>query len=161
MMTKIKRLTVSMMVVGALLSGALYASPSDNDAKPTKAFAEKRDAKHQQFYKELNLTEEQKKLLEDNKNKHREQMKALFSGMREKTALMRQELQKDELNMEKLNQIQNELKALQTQMLDHRLQGILEVRKILTPQQFKKFLTKTEDHKGHAQHKREGSKDGF
>jgi len=27
-------------------------------------------------------------------------------------------------------------------MLDHKLEGILEVRKILTPEQFRKFMTK-------------------
>lgn len=154
MKTNITRLAASMIVAAGLLSGVVYASASDNDSKEKKAFAEKRDGKRQQFYKDLNLTQEQKKALEENKNKNREQMKTLFAGMKEKKALIREELQKDELNMEKINQVQNELKALQTQMIDHRLEGILEVRKILTPEQFKKFLTKMEDQKGRDKHKK-------
>ena len=48
------------------------------------------------------------------------------------------------LNIGKITQINNELKILSAQMLDRKLEGILEVRKILTPEQFKKFMTKTE-----------------
>ena len=69
---------------------------------------------------------------------------------------MRQELQNPTLNMDKINQIQSELKASQAQMLDARLQGILEIRKILTPEQFTKFSAKMEEHKGRGDHKWEG-----
>lgn len=143
-----------MIVTAALLSGVGYAFPPEDGSALSKVSAEKKDAKRQKFYKELNLTDEQKKLLKENKNKNREQMKILFEGIKEKKALIREEVQKDELNMEKINQLQNELKALQTQMIDHRLEGILEVRKILTPEQFKKFLTKMEDRKGRDKHKK-------
>ena len=34
-------------------------------------------------------------------------------------------------------------------MLDNRLNSILEVRKILTPEQFKKFIGKMQEHKEH------------
>ena len=145
-MIKTKRTIVSMLAAVALLSSAAYASPDKNSG-------ERKEARHEHFYKELNLTDEQKKALEENKNKNREQMKALFEGMREKRTLIRQELQKDQLDMGKINQTQNELKALQSQMLDNRLAGILEVRKILTPEQFKKFSE-------HSQHKKwEGEKE--
>ena len=155
MMIKTRRTIISMLAAVALLSSVAYASP-DKDS------GEKKGAKHEHFYKELNLTDDQKKALEENKNKNREQMKALFEGMREKRTLIRQELQKDQLDMEKINQTQNELKALQSQMLDNRLTGILEVRKILTPEQFKKFSTKMgdrwedrkEERKEHSQHKK-------
>ena len=63
--------------------------------------------------------------------------------------MIRQELQKDQLNMDSINQINSELKNLQAQILDRRLEGILEVRKVLTPEQFKKFTDRTEERKVH------------
>ena len=88
------------------------------------------------------MTEAQKKLLDENKNKHREEMKALFNQRKEKETAIRNELQKEGLNTGKITQLNDDLKVLDAQMLDHRLEGILEVRKILTPEQFKKFMTK-------------------
>jgi len=39
--------------------------------------------------------------------------------------------------MEKINKIHSELKGLYSQKADHRLKGILEVRKMLTPEQLR------------------------
>ena len=38
--------------------------------------------------------------------------------------------------------------TLSAQMLDHKLDGILEVRKILTPEQFRKFMAKMDERQG-------------
>ncbi len=142
-MKKINMLLV--VCVLALCSPAIYAYPNDTGHARGKEFKEKVEAKRQELYKDLNLTDQQKRALEENKNKRREQTKALFNEMKEKRQLLSQELQKDELNMEKINQANNELKNLQAQMLDNRLASILEVRKILTPEQFKKFIGKMEE----------------
>lgn len=104
---------------------------------------------------DLNLTDTQKKALEENKKARREAMKTLFNDMKEKRAAMREELQRDELNIGKITQINNELKILSAQMLDHRLEGILEVRKILTPEQFRKFMAKTEGRQERFKEKRD------
>lgn len=151
----------TILAVVALVSLAMYACPFYAGFKPGKIFMEKMDAKQQQLYRDLNLTKEQKKLLEENKNKNREQMKELFHNMRIGMILMRQELQKDQLDMGKINQINNELKQLQAQMLDYRLQSILEVRKILTPEQFKKFEAKMEERTSHFRDKRERPREEF
>ena len=103
----------------------------------------------------LNLSDTQKKLLEENKKVRREEMKSLFSQMKEKKEAIRNELQKAELNIGKITQINNELKILSAQMLDHKLEGILEVRKILTPEQFKKFMAKMGQRQEHFKEKRD------
>ena len=59
-----------------------------------------------------------------------------MSQIKEKREEIRNELQRDELNIGKIAQINNELKILSAQMLDRKLEGILEVRKILTPAMF-------------------------
>jgi Spy/CpxP family protein refolding chaperone len=149
-MTKKKAIfaVLSVIVVVALGALAMYVCPFNAGFKP-HAF------RQQRLYKDLGLTKEQKQSLEENKNKNKEQMKALFQNMREKTALVRQELQKEQLDMVKITQLNNELKQLQAQMLDYKLQSILEVRKILTPEQFRKFSAKMEKRAGHFKDKRE------
>lgn len=161
MITKLKMLMCAVFAAAVLCSGVVYAQGPESGSAPSKEMMEKMNARRDQLYKELNLTDEQKKALEENKNRHREESKALFEQMRAKRDLMREELQKDKLDMGKINQLQNELKQSQSQMSDQRLQGILEVRKILTPDQFKKFMANMEDQKGRWGREGKGMKDGF
>ncbi len=142
---RVKAVVFLIIVMLALSSPVVYAVHNDAACQQEKSVKGKMEAGRQELYKDLNLTDEQKKLLEANKAKHREEMKALAGQMKEKKAEVRQELQKDQLDMAKITQLNNELKALQAQMLDHRLESTLEVRKILTPEQFKKFISKIED----------------
>lgn len=142
-MRKVKVVTLLMVaVLVGLSTSVIYAVSPIPAAGQKEAVTKKLDAKRQQIYNDLGLTVEQRKLLEENKNKHREQTKALFTQLRQKMTLLRQELEKNELNMQEIHQTNNELKQLHAQMLDNRLELILEVRKILTPAQFKKFEDK-------------------
>ena len=50
--------------------------------------------------------------------------------------------------MEKINKLNSELKVVYSDMQDKRLEGILEVRGILSPEQFAKFKGFTEKHSG-------------
>ena len=138
-----------MITAMAFSAPVLYADQAcDNGAQHDKAGAWKHDGKKGVF-KDLNLTEEQKKLLEDNKAKNRSEMKAAFDEMKKKRDEMRQELQKEKLDMGKVTQITNDIKKLESEMSDRRLQSILEVRRILSPEQFKKFMSKMEERKEH------------
>ena len=152
-------LIVAVLVV--LSASVIYAALPIPEVQQKEAVIKKIDAKRQEVYSNLGLTSEQKKLLEENKNKHREQTKALFTQMRQKIASLRQELEKNELNMQVIYQTNNELKKLQAQMLDSRLERILEVRKILTPEQFKKFENKMNERMEYLKNKHERNKEKF
>ncbi len=147
-----KTLTWAVLFAGLLFSGVSYAQPGDHKDDPKGS--EKMEAKHEGFFKELNFNEDQKKALKANKEKHRQDTKAVFEDMHAKMKLMREELQKDHLDMGKVNQIQADLKATQAKMMDQRLEHILEVRKILTPEQFKQFSQKMEEHRGQRREKK-------
>jgi len=161
-MRKVK--VVTLLIVAALVGLSayiIYATSIIPAVQQKEGSIRKIDAKQREIYNDLGLTGEQKKLLEANKNKHREQTKALFTQMRQEMTLLRQELDKSELNMQTIYQINNEVKQLQAQMLDNRLEGILEVRKILTPEQFKKFEDKMNERMGHFKNKHERNRGGF
>jgi Spy/CpxP family protein refolding chaperone len=140
---------------------SLYAAAVAPQCQQEETSAKNWDSKRQQFYSDLGLSDEQKKLLDENRKKQREQNKQIFSQVKEKTALLRQELQEEPLNTEKIYQTNNELKKLQEQISDNRVERILEVRKILTADQFKKFIAKTEKQKEHSRYKRGAQKEGL
>jgi len=158
-----KKTKAVIFLIVAVLIGlsayAIYTVLPISTAQKKESFMRKIDAKQQEIYNHLRLTDEQKKLLEKNKNKYREQTKTLFTRMRQKMDSLRQELEKSELNMQVIGQINNELKQLQSQMLDNRLEHILEVRKILTPGQFKEFEDKMNERLEHFKSERERARE--
>ena len=161
-MRKVKFVTLLIVpVLVGLSASIIYAASPNPAAKQEEAFIKKIDAKRQEIFNDLGLTDGQRKLLEENKNKHREETKVLFTQLRQKMTLLRQELEKSELNMQAIYYINNEVKQLQVQMLDNRLERILKVRKILTPEQFKKFEDKMNERMEHFKNKREINKEEF
>ena len=105
------------------------------------------------IHKQLNLTPEQDKQLKEHREKHRSAMKVLYQQIKAKREQIRAELQKPNFDINEVKRIHNELKSLQAQIDDYRLDGILEVRQILTPEQFAKFISLTERHKASGEEK--------
>ncbi len=138
-------LTVFLLAAPAVYAGEDY-SAEDLSAQAAQ-WKEKRKEKMQKIFNELDLTEEQKAKLKENKAKHRKQRKAAFEKMKSHKETLKQELLKTDLNMKRVRKIQGELKASQAQMADDRLDSILEVRQILTPEQFAKFTALMEQHR--------------
>jgi Spy/CpxP family protein refolding chaperone len=89
--------------------------------------------------KDLNLSPEQENKLKENREAHRGQMKSLYTQIKAKREEIRTELEKEQFDENKIRQIHTELKGLRSQAEDMRLNAILEVRKILTAEQFAKF----------------------
>ena len=125
------------VVAGFLATPLVYANDTGN-AAPEHG-GKSMHKWHEEIYAQLNLTDDQKKQLEDNKQKNREQKKVLFGRMKSSREALRQEFMKPDLDMNKVNAIQAQIKTLLAQMSDNRLNSVLTVRKILTPEQFKKF----------------------
>ena len=160
-MRKVKIVLFSIIAVSGISICVSYADSSVPLPQQKEAVVEKADVSQRKLYQDLGLTSEQRKLLEENKNKHREQARVIFAQIRQKMDSLRQELEKSELNMQVIYQTNNELKQLETRMLDDRLEHILKVRKILTPEQFKKFGDKMKEHREHFKNKRERNKEEF
>ena len=110
--------------------------------------AGKAGQEHKKMCGELNLTDQQKKQLEENKSKNMELMKATFEKIKSSREALKAELMKPQLDMKKINDAQAQIKALQAQMTDNHLNSILEVRKILSREQFEKFISIMDKHKG-------------
>ncbi|MFA5144273.1 MAG: periplasmic heavy metal sensor [Candidatus Omnitrophota bacterium] len=150
-----KIIALLVTAVFILSSGAGYVYAGGKEEECGKAFKARMEERIEKIYKEINVTAEQRKKLEENKNKIHEDAKALHDRIKAKRDVIRAELQKTELNMAKITQTNNELKVLEVMMMDQRLAGILAVRKILSPEQFRKFSQKLEEGGKHFKEKQD------
>lgn len=129
------------IIVGLLLcvTGA-YGQETEKQTWESEKWKIRKEAMIKEMHKQLNLTPEQKKQLEENRNKHHQQKKKLFKDLNAKRKELREELQKQEFNMDKVKQIHSKVKELMEKKADNRLERILKVRMILKPDQFSKFM---------------------
>jgi Spy/CpxP family protein refolding chaperone len=123
------------------LSAAALRAPVFGEDKggSDKKWEEKREERGKKMAKELGLSADQEQQLKDSRKAHREKGEEFRKEMQGKREAMKAELEKPSLDMSRINSLQAEIKDLQGKMDDNRLDGILQVRKILTADQFKKF----------------------
>ena len=144
-MTKIKKALLFFM--GACLLMALpraYAQSIVADGAPSKGHY---GQMIQEIYNQLNLTGDQKRQLEVNKQQHRSRMEAVRQEMKKDKEDLKEELMKASLDMPKITRLHKQIKAALSQMEDDKLISILAVRAILTPEQFVKFVNLMHQHK--------------
>ncbi len=141
---RLRQVIYSLSIIGLMLfSSNVYSQPrEDRFNRPDEMRGEMREkmrAKMQEVFKQLELSSEQQEQLQAHRKNYRGQAGQFRENMKAKKDAIRNELQKEELKMENVYKIHSELKDLLIQKADHRLEGILEVRKILTAEQFRKF----------------------
>ncbi|MEI7999073.1 MAG: Spy/CpxP family protein refolding chaperone, partial [Candidatus Omnitrophota bacterium] len=160
-MKNIKQIVLKVFLISCFTLSFVYAEQVTVD-KPVlpKTGQEHMQKRIQKIFAQLNLSDTQKTQIEANKQKQKEQMKFIFEQMKTKKEEMRQELMKPNLDINRINGIQSQLKVVHSQMMDQRLNSILEVRKILTPEQFNKFISIMEEHKSKGHGPDEGGSEG-
>lgn len=103
-----------------------------------------REDQFNEVIKELNLTPKQQQAI----TQQRTTEKAQSQEMRQKIKVVRDqitlELNKQTTDTGKVNALVAQLKELTGQRIDHQIKGILALKKILTPEQFKALNEKTD-----------------
>jgi len=99
-----------------------------------------------EIFSQLNLTEDQKKQLEANKKEHRAKMENAHQEMKIDKEALKNELMKPYLDMPRVKALHKQIKTLLSQMEDCKLNSILAVRGILSPEQFSKFVVLMQKH---------------
>jgi Spy/CpxP family protein refolding chaperone len=148
-MTKFKKSLFGFL--GIYLFAALALAQAQNAPGAQDGSPKWHPGQHiQEIFSQLNLTDDQKKQLEANKQQHRAKMVATRQEMKTDREALRVELMKPQLDMPKITRVHNQIKALQSQMEDDKLSSILAVRAILTPEQYLKFVGLMQKHRpGH------------
>jgi len=130
-MKKAKSIIIVLAVVFVTVSAAY--------AQPQGGYQQRDDKQKEHIFKELNLTPEQLKKLEENRKAQRQEVEKLFSALKEKQARLQETLKNPAVTRAIVDPLANEIKSLQAQLIDHRIGGIFAVKEILTPGQFAKF----------------------
>jgi len=156
-MNKNRKTQIIPWVLGVLLAAgaAVHAEGGDKKGMGPGGGGEMRGGHFGKFKKELGLSEEQAKKLKEHRQQHQEQGKVLRENARTAKEALRAELEKPNFSESTAKSPQARMKDAHDKLADHRLQGILDVRKILTPEQFAKFQELTKERRGDRKERRE------
>ncbi|MCX5656811.1 MAG: periplasmic heavy metal sensor [Candidatus Omnitrophica bacterium] len=153
-MKNIKSIIIGLVVVFSMVS-MVYAQTKGESRQHG-------DKQKGRVFKELNLTPEQEKKLEENRKAQGEEMTKLHMAIKEKQAKLQEELKNPLVTRATIEPLVNEIKFLQAELIDRRIGGIFAVKEILTPEQFSRFQQMTEkrqeDRKKHFKYRSTGSK---
>jgi len=131
-MHKIKMMAIVGVAV-IFIAGVAFAQPEETRGGPQqKNFKEI-------MQKKLGITEEQHQKLEANRKSQEEVMKSLRAAMQEQRSKLQEALKDPEATRSIVEPIVTEMKSLQAQLIDQRINGIFIAKSILTPEQFAKF----------------------
>ncbi len=147
---KIKKVTLlfcSMMLLNPLFIASPYAA--DNTREPSvQSKTQGKDRFKGDFFdiekiaKEINLSNEQKSKLKDEKTRHHERIKNMQTVLHNKRTELMNELDKPVSDRSKIDSITLAMKRTASDMIDERLNSALKVKEILTPEQYKQFVEK-------------------
>ena len=99
------------------------------------------------FARELNLTPEQQEQLKQHREANQEKIKQLRQAMHAKRAELRAEIAKPNLDTAKVYSLASEIKSIFGQLLDLRIEGLIFMKRTLTPEQFEKFQQRINERK--------------
>jgi len=132
-------MVVAIVVAAAFIAGSVFAFGGCGYSGKDGKDGAKKDCMKQDMKKELGLTAEQNTKLEANKAAHRTEAKAMHDAMKAKKEELRAAIAKPGATRAQVEPIVGQIKALEAQMTDKRVDGILAVKAILTPEQFAKL----------------------
>ena len=156
--TKAKIMGFLMTALLAFSAPLVYADNGNggNVAGGQAAVADEHSSHHRGgFFKDL--TDDQKKQLKDIWEKQKDAKKAAFEQIKADKDAITNELLQTTPDVNKINDLKSKLEALSVQMLDNRISTDLEVKKILTAEQFARYLEFQKHkfgrfHRGHGKH---------
>ncbi len=129
-------LSVVVFVVSIMMTGYVFAEQGMGSPESNGGFSKD---KRPDLKRELNLTPEQDKLLKSLRESGRSEMGSLMKALKAKHEELRIALGKPGVTRAQVEPIVTEIKAIQSRLTDHRIDGIFKTKQILTPEQFQKL----------------------
>ena len=153
MRTNIKTVIVS-LVIATLIAGNAFAGTGCGFTGRRDKSAEGKDA----VMRELNLSADQQKSLDEQRTAHRKAMETLSGALKEKKRELQDALARPDATKEQVATVLDQVKKLQSDIAEKRVDGIFAVKGILSPEQFAK-LQVMRDKRMQDGHKRHGRKE--
>ncbi|MFC1576206.1 Spy/CpxP family protein refolding chaperone [Candidatus Omnitrophota bacterium] len=135
----VKAITLAVAAV-FLISSVAFAVPPEGEEGSGKQCG--RGEKIEKLKAELGLTPEQSEALKAERTEFKDKNKELRTELRAKRTALKDELQKDTINRAVVDNIINDIANLQRSKLTSRVDKIVAMKSILTPEQFKKLQAK-------------------
>ena len=146
MKTTIIKKMVPLIVIALFLSG-LTANAGTFAYGNEKAAYCKKPGNIEKISEELGLTPEQQELIKKQRAEFMEKNKDLGKRFRSKRVELKKELEKPKVDKATVDKIIADLKELTGEKLQNRVDKILSMKQILTPEQFDKLSEKTYERK--------------
>ena len=152
MESKLTKVIAVLGVLGLMAAGPVaYAESSgDNSSKGEKSWGHGED---QGFFKELNLTPEQKAKLKAQREGKKDSHKVLREQLKTKMQALHEAISKPGTTRADVKGLVGEVNSLKEQMFAQRIDGIFAMKEVLTPEQFAKMQA---HHKEKLKDKKEG-----
>ena len=134
--------TVLIMAAAVILTAApAYA---EYEGTGNQERTQKRQEAFENLVDELGLGKEQVDQLKAHRAKKREVNKELFMALKDERKKLKEELEKPESDKRAIKAIAKNIKKMQADLVDKKIDSVLEVKSILTPEQFIQFKEKLE-----------------
>ena len=126
---------------------AVAADVKTEAENPAPAEGDDIEAEIDRLHQEIGLSAEQEAVLKKYRQEHRDQIHDLHGEIRDARNQIKEELQKTQFDPERVKALHEKIKSLKVQLEDKRLEGIMEVRGVLSPEQFARFMEIKEKYK--------------
>ncbi len=96
---------------------------------------------------DLGLTQEQQESMKTYRSQNQERIKGLHEKLRQAHQALKAELEKEKSSNKVIKDIATSLNNVQAEMVDNRIDSVLKMKEVLSPEQFKQFTEKIEEHR--------------
>lgn len=159
MKTNLKQAVAYAGLIAALCVGSVvHAQPFDDFGGMKEGMGERRKVLSDKLVKELNLTSEQEKQIRKQRKEKRKKNKTIRKKLGKKMKELREELEKQDVDKGKIDAIAEGIKALRGTLIDQRINAILAMKEILTPEQYEKLKELREKRRSERRKMRKGKK---
>ena len=111
--------------------------------------------------KDMGLTSEQQEKIKALRSKQREKTKGIREKLQTKMKDLKEELERSEINKRSAYKTVAEISVLRKDLLEERVNSVIQMRKILTPEQFQKLQDKRASQRAYRQELRKRKSQGY
>ena len=137
MKNKLTKIATVLAVAGLMAAGPVAYAENDGDHPAGGKGYKQGEGK--EFFKDLNLTAEQKEKLKAQREAKKENNKAAREQLKIKMQALHEAIAKPNATREGVNGLVGEISALKAQMFSRKIDGLFAMKEILTPEQFAKM----------------------
>ena len=136
---------IGALIIAASLNYAAvtaYAESAEEVYGEKQKWSRQRQEKYDKLTESLGLSEEQIAQLKSRKQAKMESREKLRSKLHAEEKALKEELEKPASDNTKIKELADSIKNIHSEMVDERIRGILEIKAILTTEQYAEFKSK-------------------